>query len=84
MRTTLAIDDDLLDRARREAAERRLTVSEVVNRTLRRGFVQQPPSEGPLRTITFGTSGGAPPDRERLRAVLDDDELLWLRRKCGL
>jgi hypothetical protein len=82
MRTTLSIDDELLDRARREAAERRLTLGEVINRALRRGLSDRP-ADARWHTITFGNPEGPPPDASRL-AGLEDEELDWLRRKCGL
>ena len=83
MRTTLTIDDELLDRARREAADRHLTLGDVINRALRRGLAEQPAGEATWHTITFGTPGGPPPPASRI-AALEDEEIEWLRRKCGL
>lgn len=77
MRTTLSIDDDLLERARRRAAALRLSLSEVINRALRRGLANEPAQPaGGYQTITFGTPGAPFPSDGELRRFsqgLDDD-----------
>ncbi|MSQ03698.1 MAG: antitoxin [Myxococcales bacterium] len=83
MRTTITIDDELLDRARREAADRRLPLGTVINRALRRGLHEPRSVEAITRTITFGDPDQPPPGTARF-AVLEDEELDWLRRKCGV
>ncbi|MBI5610241.1 MAG: ribbon-helix-helix protein, CopG family [Deltaproteobacteria bacterium] len=84
MHTTLTIDDDLLDQVKRQALELGLTVSEVVNRALRRGLsAESVPTQGSI-TLTWGDPHAATPDwagpSEQLRR--EDDE--WLRRKAAL
>jgi len=57
MRTTLIIDDDLLRRAKRRAAEWKLTVSDVVNNALRETLGRPVHEAPPFSLITYGRSG---------------------------
>jgi len=57
MRTTLVLDDVLLQAAKRRAAERNLTVSEVVNEALRDSFRRAVPAAPPFSMTTYGKSG---------------------------
>lgn len=84
MRTTLTIDDDLLDQAKRQALELGLTVSEVVNRTLRRGLSAEPPPTHGYVTLTWGDPHAAAPDWTRASDHLSREDDEWLRRKAGL
>lgn len=54
MRTTLVLDDELLKQAKKRAAERGLTVSEVVNEALRDLLNQRPPAAPPFVMVTYG------------------------------
>lgn len=54
MRTTLVLDDALLRRAKRRAAERNLTVSDIVNEALRESFARPVPMAAPFSMITYG------------------------------
>jgi Arc/MetJ family transcription regulator len=54
MRTTLVLDDSLLRQARRRAAERSLTVSEVVNEALRESLGRPTPAAAPFSMVTYG------------------------------
>lgn len=54
MRTTLVLDDVLLRQAKRKAAERDLTVSEVVNEALRDSFGRSAPAAPPFSLATYG------------------------------
>lgn len=54
MRTTLVLDDALLRQARKRAAERGMTVSDIVNEALRGAFREPPPTPTPFTMITFG------------------------------
>ena len=56
MRTTLVLDDILLREAKHRAAERDLSVSEVVNEALREAFRQRPQTASPFSMITYGPS----------------------------
>jgi hypothetical protein len=56
MRTTLVLDDILLREARHRAAERDLSVSEVVNEALRDAFRHVPQTAPPFSMITYGPS----------------------------
>jgi hypothetical protein len=84
MRTTLTIDDDLLEQAKRQALELGVTVSEVVNRQLRRGLAQPSLSQTRPATITAGQAGGPPVDWDDVARRLDAEEFEWLRRKSAL
>ena len=57
MRTTLILDDALLRQAKRCAAERNLTVSDIVNEALRESF-RRPArlAAAPFSMITYGRS----------------------------
>ena len=57
MRTTLVLDDVLLRQAKRKAAERDLTVSEVVNEALRESFGRPVPAAPPFSLATYGRPG---------------------------
>ena len=54
MRTTLVLDDRLLRQAKRRAAERNLTVSEVVNEALRDSFGRPALAAPPYSMTTYG------------------------------
>jgi hypothetical protein len=54
MRTTLILDDTLLRQAKRRAAERNLTVSDVVNEALRDSFGRRMPAPPPFSMTTYG------------------------------
>lgn len=57
VRTTLIIDDALLRQAKRRAAERDLTVSDVVNDALRESFRETSPVDAPpFSMVTYGES----------------------------
>ena len=61
MRTTLVLDDGLVRKARKRAADAGLTLSELVNLALRNQLVR-PEAQAPhFEVITFGH--GAPPVR---------------------
>lgn len=80
MRTTLVLDDGLLRQAKRRAAERNLTVSDVVNEALRDSFGRRVPAAPPFAMTTYGTRGGRvrhePSD---FAAELEDEDRLGLR-----
>ena len=59
MRTTLTIDDDLLRRAKREAASTGRTLGELVEDALRDSLARRPasPERFRLRRATSGGSG---------------------------
>jgi hypothetical protein len=57
MRTTLVLDDTLLRQAKRRAAERNLTVSDVVNEALRDSFGRPLPVAPPFSMATYGRAG---------------------------
>jgi hypothetical protein len=80
MRTTLVIDDGLLRQAKRRAAERNMTVSDVVNEALREAFRQRVAAAPPFSMITYGGSEGRvhhePAD---FAAALEEEDLSRLR-----
>ena len=57
MRTTLVLDDTLLRQAKRRAAERNLTVSDVVNEALRDSFGRPGPAAPPFSLTAYGRAG---------------------------
>lgn len=80
MRTTLTIDDDLMDRLKREATRGRVSLKIVVNRALRGGLDRmQPPARRRRfrqRTFRMGHPPGSPLDKAlQLAARLEDEEV---------
>ena len=66
MRTTLSIDDDVMERARAVAAKLSVPFKTIVNEALRAGLyqVEQPPKAASLQNET---SQNGPPERSQYR-----------------
>jgi hypothetical protein len=80
MRTTLVLDDSLLRQAKRRAADRNMTVSQVVNEALRESLRRPAGKAPPFSMITYGK----PARRVRLEPAdvstpLEDQDLQSLR-----
>lgn len=84
MRTTLTIDDDLLDQAKRQALDLGITVSEAVCRLLRRGLSADAARPRQFETLTYGDPQTSPVDSAASRATLEAEDDAWLRRKAAL
>ena len=54
MRTTLNIDDRLMDKAKHRALDLGLTLSEYVNRLLGRDLSEAKPRHEPFQMVTYG------------------------------
>lgn len=78
MRTTVAIDDDLLKKLKEIAHQREVSLREVVNHALRRGL-SAPESKGPARrpyrVRTFRSALRAGVDPLRLNQLSDEIEV---------
>lgn len=75
MRTTLVLDDALLRQAKRRAAERNLTVSDVVNEALRESFGRPVPAAAPFSMTTYGRAGrGLRHEPSDFAAELEDED----------
>lgn len=74
MRTTLVIQDDVFRRAKQRAAERGLTMSEVVSRALQESLRREETVEGrPFAMPVFGRAGNAVErDLHALAALRDE------------
>jgi hypothetical protein len=73
MKTTLVIDDTVLERLRREAARQGRTISELVEAALR-SFLERGPARGPLPPLPSFHGGGALvdiADREALYQAME-------------
>jgi hypothetical protein len=60
MRTTITLDDELLQRLEQRASETGSTVSRLIEESVRRSMRRESPageSEGPFRLITYGRGG---------------------------
>ena len=57
MRTTLVLDENWFRQAKRRAAERNVTVSDIVNEALRESFRRPAQAVPPFSMITYGRSG---------------------------
>lgn len=76
MKTTLVIDDTVMQRLREEAAKRGVTMSALVEAGLRRILDEPEPSSASLPPLPRWDSGGARvdvADRDALYALLDRD-----------
>jgi hypothetical protein len=83
MRTTLVLDDELLRQAKRLAAERNTTLSDVVNAALREAFERPAPPAPPFEMITYGRAN-APVQHEPADFAdeLEDEDRRSLRSSC--
>ncbi len=84
MRTTLTIDDDLLDQAKRQALDLGISLSDAVCRLLRRGLAADTAQPRHFETITYGDPHPPAIDWAAGRVTLDAEDEQWLRRKAGL
>jgi hypothetical protein len=74
MRTTVAIDDDVLEAARSLARSEQRSVGDVLSDLARRGLAPQPRLSIRRGFPVFEVSAEAPPiTSERVREVLDED-----------
>ncbi|MEO6349526.1 MAG: DUF6364 family protein [Candidatus Limnocylindrales bacterium] len=80
MRTTLVLDDKLIVQAKKRAADRKTTVSEIVNEALRDSFTRPDPPRRPFRLITYGDPSKpvhlTPAD---IKEILEEQDLHGLR-----
>jgi hypothetical protein len=80
MRTTLVLDDQLLRRARKRAADRGTTLSALVNDALRDALREEPPLPRPFRLITFkGTAGPVSREPGDLKSIIEDEDAAKVR-----
>lgn len=80
MRTTLTIDDDVLERLQKEAARARVPFKTVVNRALRLGLERLRPARTrrPFRQRTFRMGDPQSIDLDKalqIAAMLEDEEI---------
>lgn len=80
MRTTLVIDDALLRQAKRRAAERDVTVSDLVSEALRESLARATPAAPPFAMVTYGR-GNARVHHEPadLKAALEAEDRMRVR-----
>ncbi len=77
MRTTITIDEQLLRAAKRVAAQRGVTLSEVIQDSLRAQLTAKPiGTSRPFKLITFRGRGPRPGvDLDRTSALLEHDDV---------
>jgi hypothetical protein len=84
VRTTVAIDDDVLEKLKETAAKRREPFTKVVNETLRRGLAAQRPRQ-PKRTRfqvdAFASAFRPGVDPLRLNQLVDELEVRRLTER---
>ena len=76
MRTTVVLDDELVKKAKKRAAELKTTLSEVINQALRDAVTKPLPKRKPFKVITFGE--GLPPfhrDPQEIKELLMEDDV---------
>lgn len=74
MRTTLMLDDQLLQNAKRRAADLRITVSEVVNQALRDALATKAPPARRIELPTYGASTDPSIALDTIANLRDDGE----------
>jgi len=79
MRTTLDLEDTLLSRARRKAAERQTTLTRVIEEALRHYLIPRPAAATSVRGRWKTVAGTARPevdiaDRDRLYDAMEQPE----------
>jgi hypothetical protein len=74
MRTTLQIEDDVLDAARSLAKAEQTTVGEVISRLARKGLAPQRQTARRAGFPTFSVSRGARPITSEMVRRAEDDE----------
>ena len=72
MRTTLAIDDDILDAAKHLAERESRSVGEVISNLARQGLAREPISSGTTRNGVPLLKGGAPVTLELVNLLRDE------------
>jgi hypothetical protein len=79
MRTTITIDDDVLDDLKRRAAQRGTTVSRVIEDSVRVALAKSPQplaTPGDFELVTYGRGGHFTHlDVDRTSALLERDDL---------
>ncbi len=74
MRTTLNIDDDLLQLAREMAARERTTVGAVVSRLARQGYGTSPPGASAVRNgVEMLPRRGEPVTLAHIQRLMDEE-----------
>jgi hypothetical protein len=77
MRTTVTLDDRLLERLKKRAAESGTSVSRVIERAVRL-LLQSPPVKQPehFQLVTFGEGGGFTPlNIDKTAALIEADDI---------
>ena len=75
MRTTLAIDDSVLEEAKKTAESRGITLGELVTDTLRAALRDKgAQSATPYRAVTWGKPGDLVTDAAAISNLLMDDD----------
>jgi hypothetical protein len=88
MRTTVRVDDDLLEQLKARARRENVSLTRMINRTLKSGLrasVTQRPKRTVYREETLALGNPYPPVDKALAlaAALEDEEILrklWLRK----
>ena len=79
MRTTVRLDDDLLREAKVRAAEQGITLTQLIDESLRERLStrSQPKKSGPFRLRSYGKGGTRPgvdlTDNRAVRDLMDED-----------
>jgi hypothetical protein len=82
MRTTIRLDDDLIREAKVRAAEQGITLTQLIDESLRERLAARPPSKpvGPFRLRSYGKGGTRPgvnlDDNRAVRDLMDEDSPL--------
>lgn len=87
MRTTLDLNDDLLARAKAEAARQRTSLTRLIERGLAHEIANGAAPPEPPRSFgwkVFGDAAATPLDPAELAARIAADDERWARKQAGL
>jgi hypothetical protein len=81
MRTTVVLSDRLFKAAKREAANRGVSLSQLINEALSASLTVVPEPDRPFEVVTYGGSGHVRHEPEDFAKLLEDDDRRPSRRR---
>ena len=81
MRTTVVLDDELVKKAKKRAAELRTTLSEVINQALREAVSKSLPRRSAFKMITYGGPKSVHHEPEDFKRILEEEDIRSLRAR---
>lgn len=75
VRTTVVLDDELVKKAKKRAAELKTTLSEVINQALRETVSKPPPRRSAFKMITYGGPKPVHHEPEDFQRILEEEDI---------